>query len=111
MLKMHAAQVSRPNGPFEMVERDLPEPGAGSVRIKVQACGVCHSDVLTKEGGFPGLQYPRIPGHEVMGVIDALGTGVTEWTTGQRVGVGWHGGHCGHCEPCRRGDLFACQFA
>ncbi len=109
MSKMRAGQVSRPNGPFEIVERDIPEPGAGAVRIKIQACGVCHSDVLTKEGIFPGIQYPRIPGHEVAGIIDAVGPGVARWTNGQRVGVGWHGGHCGYCDACRRGDFFVCQ--
>lgn len=109
MSKMRAVEVSRPNGPFEIVERDIPEPGAGSVRIKIQACGICHSDVLTKEGTFPGIQYPRIPGHEVAGIIDAVGPGVARWTTGQRVGVGWHGGHCGYCDACRRGDFFVCQ--
>jgi len=91
------------------VERDIPEPGAGSVRIKVQACGICHSDVLTKDGIFPGIQYPRVPGHEVAGIIDAVGPGVARWTPGQRVGVGWHGSHCGYCDACRRGDFFACQ--
>jgi len=109
MATMRVAQVSRPNGPFEIVERQIPEPGAGSVRIKVQACGICHSDSLVKEGALPGIQYPRVPGHEVAGVIDAVGPRVAGWTPGQRVGVGWHGGHCGHCEPCRRGDFFACQ--
>src|SRR6266581_1408012 len=110
MAKMRAVQVSRPNGPFEIVERRIPEPGPGSVRIKVQACGVCHSDSLTKEGAFPGLQYPRVPGHEVVGVIDAVASGVAEWKVGQRVGVGWHGGYCGHCNACRHGDFFACQL-
>ena len=110
MSKMRAAQVSRPNGPFEVVEREIPQPGAGSVRIKVQACGVCHSDALVKEGHWPGLSYPRVPGHEVIGVIDAVGTGVAGWVSGQRVGVGWHGGHCGRCDSCRRGDFFACQL-
>lgn len=108
-MKMRVAQVSRPGGPLEIVERDVPEPGLGSVRIKVQACGICHSDSLVKEGQFPGIQYPRVPGHEVAGVIDAVGPGVTQWKPSQRVGVGWHGGNCGRCEPCRRGDLFACQ--
>ncbi|HEV3418223.1 MAG TPA: alcohol dehydrogenase [Pirellulales bacterium] len=111
MSKMRVVQVSRPNSPFEIVERDIPEPGAGSVRIKVQACGICHSDTLTKDGTFPGLQYPRVPGHEVAGVIDAVGQGVAGRTVGQRVGVGWHGGHCGYCDSCRRGDFFACQTA
>ncbi|MBV8379056.1 MAG: alcohol dehydrogenase catalytic domain-containing protein [Verrucomicrobia bacterium] len=109
MLRMRAVQVPRPNGPFEIVERDVPEPTPGTVRIKVQACGICHSDSLTKEGLFPGIQYPRIPGHEVIGVVDAVGAGVARWKAGQRVGVGWHGGHCGYCASCARGDFFACQ--
>ncbi|MGH9867657.1 MAG: alcohol dehydrogenase [Candidatus Polarisedimenticolia bacterium] len=108
MAMMRAAQVSRPGGPLEIVERRIPEPGPGSVRIRVQACGVCHSDALVKEGGFPGLSYPRVPGHEVAGVIDALGPGVDGWETGQKVGVGWNGGYCGRCRHCRRGDFFAC---
>ncbi len=108
MAMMRAAQVSRPKGSFEIVERQIPEPGAGSVRIKVHACGVCHSDSFIKEGGFPGLQYPRVPGHEVAGVIDAVGPGVAGWAPGQRVGVGWNGGYCGYCDPCRRGEFFAC---
>jgi len=94
-----------------MVEREIPEPGSGTVRIKVQACGICHSDTLTKQGGFPGLEYPRVPGHEVVGVVDAAGPDVARWTAGQRVGVGWHGGNCGYCDACRRGDFFACQTA
>jgi D-arabinose 1-dehydrogenase-like Zn-dependent alcohol dehydrogenase len=106
---MRVVQVPGPKGPFEIVEREIPEPGAGQVRIKVQACGICHSDTLTKEGGLPGIQYPRVPGHEVVGVIDAVGTGVARWTPGQRAGVGWHGGACGYCDNCRRGDFFACQ--
>ncbi|HEX3377781.1 MAG TPA: alcohol dehydrogenase [Candidatus Acidoferrales bacterium] len=105
---MKAAQISRPGGDFEIVEREIPNPGAGQVRIKVQACGVCHSDVITKEGGLPGIQYPRVPGHEVAGVIDELGAGVTAWKKGQRVGVGWHGGHDGTCLQCRRGDFRNC---
>ncbi|HTI49586.1 MAG TPA: alcohol dehydrogenase [Planctomycetaceae bacterium] len=109
MAKMRAVQVSHPGGPFEIVERDIPEPGPGWVRIKVQACGVCHSDSMTKEGTFPGIQYPRVPGHEVAGVIDAVGAGVPRWKPGQRVGVGWHGGHCGYCDNCRRGEFFACE--
>ena len=110
MAKMRAVQVTRPKGPFEIVERNIPEPGAGSVRIKVQACGICHSDTITKEGLFPGIQYPRVPGHEVAGIIEAVGPGVApRWKPGQRVGVGWHGGNCGYCDPCRRGDFFACQ--
>lgn len=108
MATMRVAQVSRPKGPFEIVERSIPEPTAGTVRIKVQACGICHSDALTKEGVFPGLQFPRVPGHEVAGVIDAVGPGVAAWRPGQRVGVGWNGGYCGQCDLCRRGELFAC---
>ena len=108
MATMRVAQVSRPKGPFEIVERRIPEPSAGSVRIKVQACGICHSDSLVKEGAYPGIQYPRVPGHEVAGVIDAVGPGVADWTPGQRAGVGWHGGYCGHCDHCRRGEFFAC---
>jgi D-arabinose 1-dehydrogenase-like Zn-dependent alcohol dehydrogenase len=111
MAKMRVVQVARAGGPLELVERDIPAPGAGKVRIKVQACGVCHSDSLAKEGRWPGLQYPRVPGHEVVGVVDAVGPGVAGWTVGQRVGVGWHGGHCGRCDSCRRGDFFACQVA
>ncbi len=108
MAKMRAVQVSRAGGPFELVERELPAPGAGGVRIKVEACGICHSDSLVKEGLWPGLQYPRVPGHEVAGVIDAVGADVANWRPGQRVGVGWYGGHCGVCEPCRRGDFVSC---
>jgi alcohol dehydrogenase len=109
MSKMRAVQVPRAGGPLEMVEREIPEPGPGFVRIKVQACGVCHSDTVTKDGLFPGIQYPRVPGHEVIGVIDALGADVPRWKPGQRVGVGWNGGFCGYCDNCRRGDFFACQ--
>jgi alcohol dehydrogenase len=109
MSKMRAVQVSKPKGPFEIVERDVPEPSAGTVRIKVQACGVCHSDSLTKEGMWPGIEYPRVPGHEVVGLIDAVGPNVAGWTVGERVGVGWNGGYCGYCDSCRRGDFFACQ--
>jgi D-arabinose 1-dehydrogenase-like Zn-dependent alcohol dehydrogenase len=105
---MKVAQVSKPGADFEIVEREIPEPGAGQVRIKVQACGVCHSDVLTKEGQWPGIQYPRVPGHEVAGVIDAGGEGVSVWKKGQRVGVGWHGGHDNTCLSCRRGDFRNC---
>jgi D-arabinose 1-dehydrogenase-like Zn-dependent alcohol dehydrogenase len=108
MATMRVVQVSRPNGPFESVERQIPQPGAGSVRIKVQACGICHSDSLIKEGAFPGIQYPRVPGHEVSGVVDAVGPGVAGFAPGQRVGVGWHGGYCGQCDQCRRGNFFAC---
>jgi D-arabinose 1-dehydrogenase-like Zn-dependent alcohol dehydrogenase len=110
MAKMRAVQVSHANGPFELVERDIPEPPAAHVRVKVQACGVCHSDSITKLGLFPGIQYPRVPGHEAVGVIDALGERVPEWKVGQRVGVGWYGGHCGHCESCRRGDFITCKY-
>jgi len=108
---MRVVQVSRPKGPFEIVERPIPEPGAGTVRIKVLACGICHSDSVTKEGLFPGIQYPRVPGHEVAGVIDAVGPGVPGWEPGQRVGVGWNGGYCGYCDHCRRGDFFRSQVA
>ena len=109
MPKMRAVQVSSPKAPFEIVEREIPDPGPGSVRIKVQACGICHSDSLTKEGTFPLVQYPRVPGHEVVGVVDAVAPGVARWVPGQRVGVGWHGGNCGYCDSCRRGNFFACQ--
>ena len=110
MPTMRAVQVGRPGGPLELVERPVPEAGPGTVRIKVQACGICHSDSLTKEGHLPGIQYPRVPGHEVVGVIDAVGNDVPpRWKAGQRVGVGWHAWHCGHCDSCRRGDFFACQ--
>ena len=115
---MRSVQVSKLGGPFEMVERDIPEPDPMQVRIKVQACGICHSDSFTKEGLFPGIQYPRVPGHEIAGVIDAVGKGIaaattntSNWKEGQRVAVGWHGGHCGHCESCRRGDFVTCSYA
>jgi len=107
--KMRVAQVARPGGPFELVERPIPEPPVDWVRVKVQACGICHSDSLVKEGQWPGLQYPRVPGHEVIGTVDALGKDVTQFKVGQRVGVGWHGGNCGYCDNCRRGDFFACS--
>jgi D-arabinose 1-dehydrogenase-like Zn-dependent alcohol dehydrogenase len=106
---MTVAQISKPGGSFEIVEREIPEPEAGQVRIKVQACGVCHSDVLTKDGLWPGIEYPRIPGHEVAGVIDEIGTGVSAWKKGQRVGVGWHGGQDNTCRECRRGDFRNCR--
>src|SRR5580658_5491205 len=109
MAKMRAAQVVRANGPIEIVEREIPTPEAGKVRLKVQACGICHSDSMVKEGLFPNIQYPRVPGHEVAGVIDALGAGVARWKVGDRVGVGWHGGSCGYCDSCRRGNSFACE--
>src|ERR1700730_18089014 len=104
-----AAQIPKPGADFEIVEREIPKPSAGQVRIKVQACGVCHSDLFTKEGAWPGIEYPRVPGHEVVGVIDEIGAGVTVWKNGQRIGVGWHGGHDGTCLACRRGDFRNCQ--
>lgn len=110
MTKMRAFQVKSPKGPFELVEREIPEPGPEQVRIKVKACGVCHSDSVTKEGLFPNIKYPRVPGHEVAGVIDAIGPNVKGWKVGQRVGIGWYGGHCGYCNPCRRGDFNTCQI-
>ena len=111
MPKMRVAQISKPGGNFELVERDIPSPAAGQVRIKVQACGICHSDSLVKEGHWTGLQFPRVPGHEVVGIVDAVGAGVTQFKTGERVGAGWHGGHCGQCDPCRNGDFFGCSVA
>jgi D-arabinose 1-dehydrogenase-like Zn-dependent alcohol dehydrogenase len=107
--QMKVAQISKPGSGFEIVEREIPEPGAGHVRIKVQACGVCHSDVLTVEGAWPGIEYPRVPGHEVAGIIDEVGDGVSAWKKGQRVGVGWHGGHDNTCRECRRGDFGNCR--
>jgi D-arabinose 1-dehydrogenase-like Zn-dependent alcohol dehydrogenase len=106
---MKAVQISKAGRNFEIVERPIPQPGRGQVRIKVEACGICHSDALVKEGLWPGIQYPRIPGHEIAGRIDAIGPDVTLWKQGQRVGVGWHGGHCFLCDPCRRGDFVLCQ--
>ena len=106
--KMKTAQISKPGGDWELVERVIPEPRAGQVRVKVEACGICHSDVFVKEGHWPGLAYPRVPGHEIAGHIDAVGDNVTGWNKGQRVGVGWHGGHCFVCAPCRRGDFAMC---
>jgi len=106
---MKVAQISKPGGDWELVERPIPEPGETEVRIKVDACGVCHSDMLVKNGLWPGLKYPRVPGHEIAGRIDALGTRVRSWKIGQRVGVGWHGGHCFVCEPCRRGNFILCK--
>ncbi len=111
MTTMRAALVREANGPLELVELEIPEPAAGWVRIKVEACGICHSDSLTKEGLWPGLEFPRVPGHEVAGVIDAMGENVAGWAVGQRVGVGWHAGHCGYCSNCRRGNFFACLNA
>ena len=104
-----AFQVTSAGGPFELVQREFPEPGQGQVRIRVQACGVCHSDTVTKFGLFPGIVYPRVPGHEVAGVVDAVGTDVPVFKTGQRVGLGWHGGHCGYCSQCRRGEFILCE--
>lgn len=111
MPKMKAVQVEAAGGPLKLVELDVPEPGDGQVRIKVQACGICHSDSLTKEGQWPGLAFPRVPGHEIAGVIDAVGAGVEGWNVGKRVGVGWHGGHCGRCSRCRQGDFVLCEKA
>ncbi|HEY2022643.1 alcohol dehydrogenase [Paraburkholderia sp.] len=109
MRKMQAVQVAKPGAPLELVEREVPEPPEGHVLVKVQACGICHSDSLTKEGVWPGLQFPRVPGHEIAGVIEKLGARVDDWQVGQRIGVGWHGGHCGHCEHCRHGDFVLCK--
>lgn len=106
---MRAVVVREPGGPFELVEREIPEPGPGEVRIRVEACGICHSDAVVKEGTWPGLELPRVPGHEVAGVVDAVGERVDRWQGGERVGVGWHGGHCFSCEPCRRGDFISCE--
>jgi D-arabinose 1-dehydrogenase-like Zn-dependent alcohol dehydrogenase len=108
MSRMRVVQVSKANGAFELVERDIPTPGPRQVRVKVQACGICHSDSFTKMGAFPGIKFPRVPGHEVVGLLDAMGSDVPEWKVGARVGVGWHGGHCGHCPRCRRGDFITC---
>jgi NADPH:quinone reductase-like Zn-dependent oxidoreductase len=109
MLKIRVVQVEKKGGPFDLVERDLPNLGPGEVRVKVQACGVCHSDSIAKQGLFPSVPYPIVPGHEIAGVIDAVGDGVIGWAAGTRVGVGWFGGHCGRCEPCRRGYLVDCR--
>lgn len=106
--KMKAAQIGKAGGDWELVERDIPQPGVGQVRVKVEACGICHSDALVKDGIWPGLLYPRVPGHEIAGRIDAIGDNVTSWSIGQRVGVGWHGGHCFVCKQCRRGDFAMC---
>jgi alcohol dehydrogenase/propanol-preferring alcohol dehydrogenase len=109
MPKMRAIQIAKKGAPLELVERELPQPGRGEVRVKVQACGVCHSDTVAKEGLFPSIPYPIVPGHEIAGLVDAVGEGVVGWSVGTRVGVGWFGGHCGHCEPCRRGLLIDCR--
>jgi D-arabinose 1-dehydrogenase-like Zn-dependent alcohol dehydrogenase len=108
-MKMRAVQVLTPNEPLRLVELEIPEPSAGHVRVKVEACGVCHSDVFTAAGLFPGITYPRTPGHEIAGTIDALGPNVEGWAEGERVGIGWHGGHCGVCDRCRRGDFITCR--
>jgi D-arabinose 1-dehydrogenase-like Zn-dependent alcohol dehydrogenase len=107
---VRAAQVPAAKGPFQVVDREIPEPAPGQVRVKVQASGICHSDSLTKEGAWPGIQFPRVPGHEVAGIVDAVGAGVTDFAKGARVGLGWYGGRCGHCASCRRGDFVTCQF-
>jgi D-arabinose 1-dehydrogenase-like Zn-dependent alcohol dehydrogenase len=109
MPRMKVVQVAEPNADLELVEREIPDPEPRQVRIKVQACGICHSDMLTVAGAFPGIQYPRVPGHEVVGSIDAVGVDVPDWKVGMRAGVGWHGGHCGHCDSCRRGDFLTCR--
>jgi len=106
---MKAVHVPEAGGEFEVVETDVPEPDSEEVRIAVEACGICHSDVFVKEGQFPGIEYPRVPGHEVVGRVDSVGDSVDTWEEGQRVGVGWHGGHCFSCEPCRRGDFISCE--
>jgi len=111
MPTMKAMQVSKSNGPFELVEREIPTPGPGQIRVKVEACGVCHSDAFVKSGAFPGMTLPRVPGHEIAGHVDAIGPGVTMWRAGDRVGVGWHGGNCFQCEPCRRGLFINCVNA
>jgi alcohol dehydrogenase/propanol-preferring alcohol dehydrogenase len=111
MAKMRAVQVSRAGGPLEKVEREIPVPGPGRVRVKVEANGVCHSDVVTKDGLWPWITYPRVPGHEIAGVVDDIGEGVAGWTKGDRVGIGWHGGHCGYCDSCRRGDFLFCRVS
>jgi D-arabinose 1-dehydrogenase-like Zn-dependent alcohol dehydrogenase len=109
MARMRVVQVAAPGGPLELVEREVPSPGNGEVRIRVEACGVCHSDSFTKEGSYYGIRYPIAPGHEVAGRIDAVGPGAEPWRVGQRVGVGWYGGHCSHCDRCRRGDFITCR--
>jgi D-arabinose 1-dehydrogenase-like Zn-dependent alcohol dehydrogenase len=109
MSRMRVVQVSAANGPFEILERDIPAPAAGQVRIKVQACGICHSDSITKRGTFPWIKYPRVPGHEIVGTVDAVGSQVPVWRVGARIGLGWHGGHCGHCNSCRKGDFITCS--
>lgn len=110
MARMRVVQAPKPGAEWEVVEREIPQPGPGTVRVKVEACGICHSDMFVKEGQWPGLQYPRVPGHEVAGRIDGVGPNVTAWKEGQRVGVGWHGGHCAQCDACLRGDFVMCRF-
>ena len=109
MPTMRAVQVPGAKQPLQTVQREVPAPGPGQVRVRVEACGVCHSDVLTKEGLFPGIEYPRVPGHEIAGVVDAIGADVPLWKPGDRAGIGWHGGHCGYCDSCRRGDYLTCR--
>lgn len=109
MKRMKAVEVPEAGGALRLVEREVPEPGAGQVLVRVHACGICHSDVFTKEGAWPGVEFPRVPGHEIAGVIERVGAGVEDWAAGQRVGVGWHGGHCGHCDSCLRGDFVLCE--
>src|SRR6266511_5214367 len=109
--KMRAVQVAKAGGPFELVERAGPEPAAGEVRIRVEACGICHSDAIVRAGAYPGLTLPRVPGHEIAGRVDAVGANVTAWKAGDRVGVGWHGGHCFQCNACRKGDFIDCEKA
>jgi D-arabinose 1-dehydrogenase-like Zn-dependent alcohol dehydrogenase len=109
MPKNLVVQMPKAGGEWELVEREIPQPGAGEIRIKVQACGICHSDMVVKTGDLPGQSYPRVPGHELVGLVDEVGAGVTEWKKGERVGVGWHGGHCFVCDPCRRGDFILCE--
>jgi D-arabinose 1-dehydrogenase-like Zn-dependent alcohol dehydrogenase len=109
MATMRAVQVSEPGAPFELVERDIPTPGPGEALVRVQACGICHSDSFAKKGGFPGVSHPLVPGHEIAGLVESLGEGVEGWEPGQRVGIGWFGGQCNHCDPCRRGYLIDCQ--
>lgn len=111
MATMKAMQVTEPGSDFELVEKEIPTPSGNEVLIKVEACGICHSDQFTKEGAMPGIEYPRVPGHEVVGVVEETGADVSLWEEGQRVGVGWHGGHCFECEPCRRGDFISCENA
>ena len=109
MSTMKAIQVKSPGAEFELVQKEIPKPAAGEVLIKVEACGICHGDAISKEGHFPGIKYPITPGHEVVGVIQTIGSGVTSWKTGQRVGVGWHAGHCGVCSACRKGNFGSCE--